>query len=95
MQRSALGLAAPSQEAEHRPGQLAGGEVAEPAEGLGHLVGGAGRMAGAAEPALDAADGRRVEPERGDRGVEQRVEQVVVDGEPPARRSDRRGSSHW
>ncbi len=50
------------QEAGHRAGQLAGGR-GRPAcrKPFGHLVGRAGRMAGASQPALDPADRGRVE----------------------------------
>ena len=88
------------EEAEHRPGQLARGEVAQAPERLGHLVGRAGRVADAAEPALDPADRARVEPARMRRGVEQRVEQVrrrrpaaAGAGRPGAARPTGRGTA--
>ena len=68
------------EEGEHRPGQLAGGEVAQASERLGHLVGRARRVADASESALDPADRARVEPVGVRGGVEQGVEQVLVDG---------------
>ncbi|MFO0892220.1 MAG: hypothetical protein U0790_24165 [Isosphaeraceae bacterium] len=79
---TALRVQAPEQ-AFHRAGQLAVGEVAEVEQQLGHLLLGPGGVPLAAEPPLDAADRLGVKQPPGARGLEQGVEQVLVHRRAP------------
>ena len=79
----------------HRAEQIAGGEVAQDAQRLGHLLGGPGGMAAAAEPALDAADRLGIEQPAASGDWSSESSKSSSTAGPADRRSPRRGSSHW